>query len=186
MVVSETQSDSSASLRAGYKIVVMGVSGCGKSTLGEKLSDTLSATFSDADDFHSDEAIQKMSQGTPLTDEDRWPWLRRVGDHMASTSGTIVMACSALKRAYRDTIRTAFADADHLVVVYIKGSEALFRDRINDRDDHFMPSDLLRDQFSVLEEPSEDETFIAVQADQSIEESVKDVVDFLGTIKADG
>ena len=179
------QPDSCAAWEADVEIIVMGVSGCGKSTLGEKLSVALRAKFSDADDFHTDEAVQKMSQGTPLTDDDRWPWLRRVGNYMASTSGGIVMACSALKRAYRDAIRAAFEDDDCVVFVYIQGSEHLFKSRINSRQDHFMPPDLLKDQLNTLEEPSCDECFIAVPADQSIEENVKLVVDFLEKIESE-
>ena len=143
-------------------LVVMGVSGCGKSTIASMLAHRLHWIYEDGDWFHPTSNIEKMHAGEPLTDEDRWPWLhaiaawidatRRIGNHG-------VIACSALKRAYRDVLIGARRDVR---LVFLKGDEKLVAQRLVSRDGHFMPPRLLASQFAALEEPQADERPIVV------------------------
>src|SRR6478735_5919188 len=124
-------------------LVVMGVSGSGKSTVGAAIARRVGALFLDADDFHPASNIEKMSSGMPLTDEDRHPWLIAVGDEIARHAGEgreVVMACSALKRSYRDLLR---GRVDSLFFAQLDGSPELLASRLGHRSDHFMPSSLL-------------------------------------------
>ncbi|MEV1011015.1 gluconokinase [Streptomyces sp. NPDC049881] len=134
----------------------MGVSGSGKSTVGELLADRLGVPYADADDFHSPANIAKMSAGTPLTDEDRWPWLDAIGAWAAgrAADGGAVVTCSALKRAYRDRLRAA---APGLFFVHLDGSRELIAGRMAAREGHFMPGALLDSQLAALEPLQEDE-----------------------------
>jgi gluconokinase len=136
-------------------IVVMGVSGCGKSLIGRMLAVKLNAVFEDADDFHPDSNIAKMSAGIPLTDEDRWPWYRILRERIVTqrASGRVyVLACSALKQAYRDLLRGNDSQ-DDLKFVHLKGTRELIGGRLVLRQAHFMPPELLDSQFAVMEEP---------------------------------
>ena len=133
--------------------LIMGVSGSGKTTIGKALSDRLSCSFYDADDFHPPENIQKMSQGIPLTDSDRLPWLetiKTVIDQHQQQRKEAVITCSALKQVYRDLLQKNTQD---LVWIYLKGTYQQILDRLENRSDHFMKSDLLMSQFQTLEEP---------------------------------
>ncbi len=130
-------------------LVVMGVSGSGKSTIGALLAARLAVPFLDADDLHPITNVDKMSAGIPLTDDDRWPWLAKVGAAIAAASGTgIVVACSALKRSYRDAIR---AEAPGSRFVHLAGSRELLASRLGSRETHFMPASLLDSQLAALE-----------------------------------
>jgi carbohydrate kinase (thermoresistant glucokinase family) len=158
-------------------IVVMGVSGAGKSTVGRLLAVLLDCPFRDADSFHPQANIEKMSRGEPLTDEDRWPWLRAIADWIgehrkAGTTG--VVTCSALKRAYRDII-TMNQSAD-VRLVYLKGDFGLIEARLKARKGHFMPPGLLRSQFDALEQPAADENAIVVAVDATPDEIANRVV----------
>lgn len=136
-------------------VVVMGVSGSGKSTIGKLLAEKLGVPFTDADDLHPESNVAKMAAGTPLEDEDRWPWLALVGDALAAASTTgLVVACSALKRSYREAI---LASAPATVFVLLHGPRELLSERMGHRDDHFMPLGLLDSQLATLEllEPDE-------------------------------
>ena len=139
-------------------VVVMGVSGCGKSTVAQQLALALGLDFVDGDDLHSASSVAKMRDGTPLTDDDRWPWLARVGQRLADGAQSpagVAMACSALRRSYRDRIR---ATAPGVRFVLLDGSAALIEARLSQRTDHYMPADLLASQFAALERPAADET----------------------------
>ncbi|WP_344095701.1 gluconokinase [Microbacterium deminutum] len=130
----------------------MGVSGSGKTTVGAALAEELGAGFVDGDDLHAGAALAKMSAGLPLTDADREPWLRRVGETLrdASTAGSsIVIACSALRRRYRDTIRST--GGEPVYFIHLVADEAVLRDRVTTRADHFMPPALLTSQLATLE-----------------------------------
>lgn len=141
------------------RIVVMGVSGCGKTTLARALSERLRLGMVDGDDLHLPESIRKMSSGIALQDEDRWPWLDRIGEYLAvSDAGGprgCVVACSALKRAYRDRIR---AQAGDVVFVFLNGDTHTIRQRMAGRVGHYMLPGLLESQLRTLEVPAPDET----------------------------
>jgi gluconokinase len=137
--------------------VVMGVSGSGKTTIGRALAHELAADFLEGDKFHPASNVAKMSRGEPLDDADRWPWLDRLAEELArarSSGMSVVLACSALKRSYRDRLRRGAPD---LRLVYLKGDKALILERLRARKRHFMPPGLLDSQFKALEEPGPDE-----------------------------
>lgn len=138
------------------QVVVMGVSGSGKSTVGEQVAHRLGVPFVDGDALHPAANVAKMASGVPLTDEDRIPWLRAVGRALAETAPEgAVVACSALKRAYRDLIR---AEAPDAVFAELDGDRALLAARMAARPGHFMPVSLLDSQLATLEplQPDED------------------------------
>lgn len=135
------------------RFVVMGVSGCGKSRIGAGFSEAEGLRFVDGDSLHPAENIAKMSRGEPLTDADRAPWLQRVGEVL--TEDRVVIACSALKRSYRDLIRST-AGAE-IVFLYLRGQRETLLRRMNHREGHFMPPALLDSQLAILEEPEADE-----------------------------
>jgi gluconokinase len=135
-------------------VVVMGVTGCGKSTVGAALGEHLGWPFLDADDFHPDENVAKMASGTPLTDDDRWPWLDRVADVLRAAEAkgeSVVLACSALKAAYRQRI----ARAGDVRFVHLVGDQATIASRLALRQHKYMPASLLASQFATLERPGD-------------------------------
>ncbi len=154
-------------------MVVMGVAGCGKTSVGEALADKLGTDYVDGDELHPPENIQKMSSGIPLNDEDRWPWLKLVGERLGQSGGKIIIGCSALKRIYRDRIRE-FAGGE-VTFIHLSGSKELIASRMNSRTGHFMPLELLDSQFAALEPPTEDEHAITVDIDQDLDGIVDDV-----------
>ena len=158
-------------------LVVMGVSGSGKSTIARPVAERLGWPFQEGDDLHPEANIAKMHAGHPLTDADRWPWLDAVRawiDAQAGAGRSGVITCSALKRAYRDRLR----DGQPAVrFVYLKGDEALIRQRVDARQGHFMPPELLDSQFQTLEAPTPDENPIVIDIRQSIEAQVDEVVE---------
>ncbi len=138
-------------------VIVMGVSGSGKSLIGAKLATALGGAFEDADDLHPPANKAKMSAGTPLTDDDRWPWLQILRDHITDHQGRgqpYVLACSALKDRYRHLLR-GDDPPESVAFVYLKGSRELIGERIGARKGHFMPPALLDSQFAALEEPKD-------------------------------
>ena len=151
-------------------IVVMGVSGCGKTSVAEGLAAGLSAPFIEGDSLHPAANVEKMSQGIPLTDEDRWPWLDTIGRAMAERLGdgrSVVVSCSALRKTYRDRLRRAAGGS--LAFVFLKGSRDLLMARMAARRNHFMPVSLLDSQLSTLEDPSQESGVVTVDIDASIE-----------------
>lgn len=132
--------------------IVMGVSSSGKSLIGSKLAERLDLAFFDADEFHPPENVQKMESGKPLNDEDRLPWLQKLRRNMLQweQTGGAVLACSALKKAYRDILSPPEVPVRF---IYLEGSKTLIAERMKNRDDHFMPESLLDSQFEALEEP---------------------------------
>lgn len=140
------------------RIVVTGVSGAGKTVVGSALADRLGMPFCDADSLHAPEAVAKMAAGTPLTDADRIPWLERVGDWLASVEQGVI-ACSALRRSYRDLVRSRAPGA---FFVQLTGSRDLLASRLANRRGHFMPATLLSSQLATLEPLAPDEPGLVV------------------------
>ncbi|MFL5014857.1 MAG: gluconokinase [Rhizobium sp.] len=153
-----------------HAIVVMGVSGCGKSSVGEKLAEALDLQFMEGDALHPAANVEKMSKGIPLTDDDRMPWLDRIGEEMKASlekSEGIIVSCSALKRVYRDRLRVAAGG--NLFFVYLEGSRALLMKRMGERKGHFMPVSLLDSQLATLEVPTGEPGVVTVDIDDTIE-----------------
>ena len=153
----------------------MGVSGAGKSAVGAALADRLGIPFADADAFHPAANIAKMSAGTPLDDADRYPWLAAVGEWLANHDSG-VMTCSALKRRYRDQLRSHRTDIEFL---HLTGSPQLIGNRQAARPGHFMPASLVRSQFDTLEPLEPDEHGMTIDVGQSIEAVVETFVRYL-------
>jgi len=159
----------------------MGVSGSGKSTIATALANRLRWTFEDGDRFHPASNVAKMSAGHPLTDEDRWPWLQAIADEIGrvcTAGGHVVIACSALKRAYRDVLVRNRKDVRF---VFLDGSPALIAGRLAARKGHFMPPGLLDSQFKTLEPPQADEHPVIVSIDAPVETIVNNIVAKLRT-----
>jgi gluconokinase len=157
-------------------LVVMGVSGSGKSTLADRLAARLGWRYEDGDKFHPPSNVAKMSAGHPLTDEDRWPWLRAIADEIdrvCETGQRAVIACSALKRAYREILVHGRNDVR---IVFLNGTQDLIEERLAARTGHFMPPGLLTSQFRTLEPPQLNERPITVSIDASVEAIVDDIV----------
>jgi carbohydrate kinase (thermoresistant glucokinase family) len=161
-------------------VVVMGVSGSGKTTVAAMLAQRLHWIYEDADWFHPQSNVEKMHAGKPLTDEDRWPWLHGIAAWIDATrhaGNHGVMACSALKRAYRDILIDARPDVR---LVFLKGEKGLIARRIAAREGHFMPPTLLESQFATLEEPEPDERPIIVSIAPHPREIVTNIIAELG------
>lgn len=163
-------------MSAHLKVVVAGISGSGKSTVGEALAERLGVPFCDGDDLHPPENVEKMRSGTPLTDEDRWPWLDAVGAWLAEREAGVV-ACSALRRVYRDRLRDAAPDA---VVLLLDGSPELIRERQASRGQHFMPPALLDSQLATLEPLGDDEDGFVLDVAEPVEAIVERFVGLVG------
>jgi gluconokinase len=154
-------------------IVVMGVSGSGKSTVGAALAQRLRVPFADADDFHPEANIAKMTAGHALDDDDRRPWLDSIGEWLAAHAEGGVMSCSALKRTYRDQLREHCPDVDFL---HLAGTPEVIGRRQASRPGHFMPASLLASQFETLEPLAADEHGVDVNVDQNIDSIVNEYV----------
>ncbi|MGG7465525.1 MULTISPECIES: gluconokinase [unclassified Plantibacter] len=163
-------------------VVVMGVSGSGKSTTGVLIADRLGVPFVDADSLHSIANVTKMASGTPLEDADRWPWLQTVGRTFADAADTgLVIACSALKRAYREAI---LAEAPGVLFVHLHGTHDVLSRRMEGRSGHFMPASLLDSQFALLEELDADEPGFVVDVDATVESIVDEAVSGIQAVEA--
>ena len=154
----------------------MGVSGCGKTTIAARLAERLGWQLAEADMFHSPANVEKMRSGIPLTDEDRWPWLRAIAqwiDDARSSGKHGVITCSALKRRYREII---VGDRRDVRLVYLKGSYDLIAGRIKARAHHYMPVALLQSQFDALEEPAAEENAIVIAIESPPEAIVEEII----------
>jgi gluconokinase len=155
-------------------VIVFGVSGAGKTTIGELLTEHLGWRFIEADDFHPRANIEKMQKGLPLTGEDRWPWLERLREQLTrslAAKENAVVACSALKRAYRERLRVN----KDVKFVLLRGDYALVEKQLHSRRGHFMNPDLLRSQFADLEEPKLDEDVLTIELGRTPQELVEDI-----------
>jgi gluconokinase len=161
-------------------IILMGVSGSGKTTLGKRLAADLNWPFYDGDDFHPQANVEKMARGEALTDDDRWPWLDALRQHidaLLAQGKQAILACSALKHSYRERLLAGHAEVR---MVYLQGSYALIRHRLQERDHHFMPADLLMSQFETLEEPQASEEVLTVDIAQPLDVLSRDIQRALG------
>jgi gluconokinase len=157
-------------------LIVMGVSGSGKSTIAGALAERLGWTCEDGDRFHPRSNVEKMSAGHALTDEDRWPWLKAIAneiDRICRDGEHAVIACSALKRTYREIL---VHGRDDVRVIYLKGNRDLIAKRLALRKGHFMPPTLLDSQFATLEPPTESEHPIVADIDAPVEAIVDAIV----------
>jgi gluconokinase len=147
-------------------VIVMGVSGSGKTAVGQTLAELVGFEFIEGDDQHPAANVEKMAAGVPLTDEDRWPWLRTLADLVAERHaqgiGT-VLACSALRRAYRDLLGAAVPETESFVI-QLDADEATLRSRLEHRRGHYMPASLLDSQLATLEPLGPDEAGIVIDA----------------------
>ena len=169
MATSSMSTAASPPASEGFAIVVMGVSGSGKTTVGVRLAEALGAEFIDGDDLHTDAARAKMKSGHPLTDEDRWPWLDRIGAELAQGERTVV-ACSALRRAYRDRLRAAAGPK--LRFVYLEATPEEMRARVAGRIGHYMPASLVDSQFAALEPPRDEPDVITISAHAELDAEI--------------
>jgi gluconokinase len=165
----------------GTAIIVMGVSGVGKTTVAQALAHRIGGRYIEADEFHPPENIAAMAEGTPLTDTMRHPWLETLSEVMqeARTSQpetTAVLACSALKRAYRDILRAKNPNA---IVIYLEAYPEVIRMRMAARQDHFMPSSLLDSQLATLEPPTSEEACVTVDASLTLYQMMRHICDAL-------
>jgi gluconokinase len=155
-------------------VIIFGVSGAGKTTVGKLLARQLGWRFIEADDFHPEANVEKMRSGHPLTDEDRWPWLERLQqqiEQLLSARENAVLACSALKRAYRDRLHVN----DEVKFVFLRGNYALVEKQLRSRHGHVMDANLLQSQFDDLEEPQPDENVLTIELGGTPKEIVEEI-----------
>jgi carbohydrate kinase (thermoresistant glucokinase family) len=168
--------------QAPFRVVVMGVSGCGKSTLGRLLAARLSVPFLEGDDLHSAANVAKMAAGRPLTDEDRGGWLSALSQRLrqaVSQEQGLVVACSALKRNYRDQLRQG---APEVLFVHLQGSPEVLTQRLQQRTGHYMPPTLLQSQLAILQPLQEDEAALTLDMQLPAEQQCHRVVQYLQTL----
>jgi gluconokinase len=160
-------------------VIVFGVSGAGKTTIGKLLAEQLGWRFYEADDFHPRANIEKMHSGCPLSDEDRWPWLERLREQITRSlaiNEDAVIACSALKRAYRERLHVS----NDVKFVFLRGDYALVEEQLQQRRSHFMNRSLLRSQFTDLEEPVPGENVLTVELGPAPEQLAAEIKTKLG------
>jgi gluconokinase len=168
-------------------IVVMGVAGCGKSEIGQRLAAALAVPLIEGDTFHSPASVDKMREGVALTDADRAGWLRILGQQLATKHGA-VLTCSALRQAYRDTLRAAVMNtlSEPLCFLFLDIAESTAQARVAARADHFYPASLVASQFATLENPTGEANVLTVDATQTPETIAAQAVDWLNQIRHAG
>ena len=173
-------------VQAARIVIAMGVSSSGKSTVGQSIARRLHVPFLDGDGYHPEANVEKMRNGIPLTDEDRWPWLERLAKALAEAAerkGAAVGACSALRRAYRDFLVEQAGEP--ILFVYLDGSKAVIADRMAKRHHEYMPASLLDSQFATLEVPdTASENVLVVPVTDSVEKITMTTVNALDHLKS--
>lgn len=157
-------------------VAVMGVSGSGKTTIGRALAERLGWPYQEGDELHPPANVEKMSHGIPLTDEDRWPWLRKVAewiDNQLAKGQPGIITCSLLKRSYRQLV---IDERSGVRLLYLRGDQHVIAGRLEARKGHFMPASLLRSQFETLEEPAPSEHALVVEVHGVVAETVADAL----------
>jgi len=154
-------------------LILIGVAGSGKTTVGKLLAKRLGWDFYDADDFHPEANIQKIKRGVPLTDDDRLPWLESIRGFIEQRDEHMVLACSALKKSYRDFLRKS---GSNIEFIYLKGAKGVILRRLEDRKGHFAGADILKSQFQDLEEP---EDALTERVSENPEAIVSDIIKLL-------
>ena len=150
----------------------MGVSGCGKSFIGQRLADKYNFTFADGDDYHSEQNKLKMAKGIPLDDQDRMSWLNQLRDLLSHAQNPTILACSALKKSYREIL----CDHSHdTIFIHLSGSRQVLKDRLTARRDHFFNPSLLDDQLATLEPLDEDELGFSINIEQKWEKIIAEI-----------
>lgn len=162
---------------APLRLVVMGVTGCGKSTVGAAIAESIGARFCDGDSLHSAASVEKMRRGEPLTDEDRWPWFGRIATFLNSGESHTVIACSALRKAYRDYLRQEVSNVRFL---FLDAPPELITQRVSTRQNHYMPVSLVKSQFATLERPDGERGVTAVPADAPLNDILRRILPDLG------
>lgn len=163
-------------------IIVMGVSGSGKSTVGEKLAEALNLPFLEGDSLHPKSNVDKMASGIPLQDEDRWPWLDKIGERMATAEQGLIVSCSSLKKSYRDRLRAAVGG--QLAFVFLDGSFEVLHEHMGHRTGHFMPVTMLESQLATLESPVGEPLVFRADVVDPIEKIVAESLEWLRSAKA--
>uniref|UniRef100_A0A0N5AVQ3 Gluconokinase n=1 Tax=Syphacia muris TaxID=451379 RepID=A0A0N5AVQ3_9BILA len=161
-------------------IFVVGVAGCGKTTIGRLLSEKIDAKFVDADDYHSCENRQKMRNGIPLTDSDRYPWLEKLAEIVAESSHPLVLACSALKPEYRKILSSKLPSTDAFIYLHLKVKRSELEKRLKERKGHFVDERLLDSQLNTLSFELDEINVCPVDANGSIEQTVSSALVALG------
>jgi gluconokinase len=164
-------------------IIVMGVSGSGKSTVGEKLAEALNLPFLEGDSLHPKSNVDKMAYGIPLQDEDRWPWLDKIGERMAVAEQGLIVSCSSLKKSYRDCLRAAVGG--QLAFVFLDGSFEVLHEHMGHRTGHFMPVTMLESQLATLESPVGEPLVFRADVVDPIEKIVAESLEWLRSAKAE-
>lgn len=164
-------------------IIVMGVSGSGKSTVGEKLAEALNLPFLEGDSLHPKSNVDKMASGIPLQDEDRWPWLDKIGERMAAAEQGLIVSCSSLKKSYRDRLRAAVGG--QLAFVFLDGSFEVLHEHMGHRTGHFMPVTMLESQLATLESPVGEPLVFRADVVDPIEKIVAESLEWLRSAKAE-
>jgi gluconokinase len=159
-------------------VIVMGVSGCGKTTAGEALARHFGVPYIEGDALHPAANVAKMAGGSPLNDDDRWPWLEQIGAALKAHPGGAVATCSSLKRTYRERLRETAGEG--LRFVFLKCSKEVLEKRMQARKGHFMPPSLLASQLATLEDPSGEAGVVTVNGDAGHEEIVAEILGKLG------
>ncbi|WP_407976381.1 gluconokinase [Brucella pseudogrignonensis] len=164
-------------------IIVMGVSGSGKSTVGEKLAEALNLPFLEGDSLHPKSNVDKMASGIPLQDEDRWPWLDKIGERMATAEQGLIVSCSSLKKSYRERLRAAVGG--QLAFVFLDGSFEVLHEHMGHRTGHFMPVTMLESQLATLESPVGEPLVFRADVVDPIEKIVAESLEWLRSPKAE-
>lgn len=161
----------------------MGVSGSGKTTIGECLARALGLDFLEGDVLHPPSNVEKMAAGIPLQDEDRWPWLDKIGEHLSKADSGLVVSCSALKKTYRDRLRAAAGE--RLLFVFLDGSFEVLHEHMGRRTGHFMPVSMLKSQMETLESPVGEPHVFRADVSDSVDVIVEQSLQWINTVGSD-